>query len=247
MSALAITDHGNMFGAKVFHSEAKKNQIKPIIGCEVYVARRSRFDKEDKTDGSGDHLILLAKNKTGYLNLTRIISLGWTEGFYYKPRIDKELLKSYHEGLIASSACLGGEVAQAIMNSGPEEGEKVILGYREIFGEDYYLELMRHPTGDPETDQRVYKDQVYVNSILLELGRKHNIKCIATNDCHFINPEDAAAHDRLICLSTGKELDDPNRMRYTRQEWMKTQAEMQELFADIPEILANTQEIVDKI
>ncbi len=247
MTALALTDHGNMFGAKVFHNEAKKHQIKPILGCEVYVARRTRFDKEDKNDGGGDHLILLAKDITGYRNLTRIVSLGWTEGFYYKPRIDKDLLKTYHDGLIACSACLGGEVARTIMNSSVEEGEKVILEYREIFGDDFYLELMRHPSGDPETDQRVYKDQVYVNSILLQLGEKHHIKCIATNDSHFINPEDAAAHDRLICLSTGKELDDPNRMRYTRQEWLKTQAEMRELFADVPEVIENTQEIVDKI
>ncbi len=247
MTALAITDHGNMFGAKVFHNEAKKNQIKPVIGCEVYVARRTRSDKDDKSDGGGDHLILLAKNKTGYHNLIRIISLGWTEGFYYKPRIDKDLLRKYHEGLIATSACLGGEVAQAIMNNSQEEGEKVILEYRDIFGEDYYLELMRHHSGNAEMDQRVYKDQVYVNNILLELGKKHHIKCIATNDVHFIDPADAAAHDRLICLSTGKELDDPNRMRYTRQEWLKTRAEMRELFADIPEVLENTQEIVDKV
>ena len=119
--------------------------------------------RRTKYDGGGDHLILLAKNKTGYQNLSSIVSLGWTEGFYYKPRIDKELLRKYHEGLIATSACLGGEVAQTIMNSGVEEGEKVILEYREIFGDDFYLELMRHPSGDPETDQRVYKDQVYVN------------------------------------------------------------------------------------
>ncbi len=247
MTALAMTDHGNMFGAKVFHNEAKKNQVKPIIGCEVYVARRSRHDKEDKTDGGGEHLILLAKNKTGYQNLTRMVSLGWTEGFYYKPRIDKELLRTYHEGLIASSACLGGEVARTLMNNSVEEGERVILEYREIFGDDFYLELMRHPSGDPEMDQKVYKDQVYVNSILLQLGKKHGIKCIATNDCHFINPGDAAAHDRLICLSTGKELDDPTRIRYTKQEWLKTRGEMRELFADIPEVLQNTQEIADKV
>jgi DNA polymerase-3 subunit alpha len=247
MTALAITDHGNMFGAKVFHAEAKKHQIKPILGCEVYVARRSRFDKEDKFDGGGDHLILLAKNEAGYHNLIKLVSVGWTEGFYYKPRIDKELLAHYHEGLIASSACLGGELAQAIMNQGREEGEKVLLWYKELFGDDYYLELMRHPSDDAAMNEKVYKDQVYVNKILLELGAKHGVKCIATNDVHFVGSEDALAHDRLICLSTNKDLDDPTRLRYTRQEWLKTQAEMRELFSDLPDVLRNTREIVDKV
>lgn len=246
-TALAITDHGNMFGSKVFHSEARKHQIKPIIGCEVYVARRGRHDKEDRYDGGGDHLILLAKNKQGYHNLVKLVSIGWTEGFYYKPRIDKEVLKLYSEGLIASSACLGGELSSAIMEKGIEEGEKVLLWYKELFGDDYYLELMRHPTGDPEMDEKVYKDQIFVNKVLLELGKKHGVKCIATNDVHFVDKEDADAHDRLICLSTGKDLDDPGRLRYTRQEWLKTRAEMRELFSDIPEALTNTSEIADKV
>ncbi|MGC9343162.1 MAG: DNA polymerase III subunit alpha, partial [Bacteroidales bacterium] len=247
MKALAITDHGNMFGVKIFHNEATRNEIKPIIGCEVYVARRSRHDKDDKVDGGGDHLILLAKNKTGYQNLIKLVSLGWTEGFYYKPRIDREILKEYHEGLIVSTACLGGEIPRAIMHQGEEEGERLALEYKEIFGSDFYLELMRHPSQKEGMNEKVYNDQVYVNKVLLSIGKKHNIKCIATNDVHFINPEDAAAHDRLICLSTNSDVDDLNRLRYTEQEWFKTQTEMQELFADLPEVLANTQEIVDKV
>ena len=247
MEAVAITDHGNMFGVKLFHSEARKQGIKPVLGCEAYIARRGRHIKDEKIDGSGNHLILLAKNQSGYKNLIKMISLGWTEGFYYKPRIDKELLRKYHEGIIAMSACLGGEIASTIMNQGVEEGEKVILEYKEIFGEDFYLELMRHPTGDPQMDEKVFNDQVYVNKILLDLGNKLGVKCVATNDTHFINAEDAQAHDRLICLSTGKDLDDPTRMKYTEQEWFKTQQEMRELFADLPEVILNTSEVVAKI
>lgn len=247
MTAIAITDHGNLFGAKIFHNEAKKQGLKPIIGCEVYLAKRSLHSKEDKIDGGGDHLILLAKNKEGYHNLIKLVSIGWLEGMYYKPRIDKELLRKYSTGLIASTACLGGEIPQEIMNHGIEAAEGKIKFYQELFGEDFYLELMRHKTTDPVMNERVYKDQVFVNNALINLGKKHNIKCIATNDVHFINAEDAGAHDRLICLSTGKDLDDPNRLKYTEQEWFKTRAEMQELFSDIPEVLTNTQEIVDKV
>jgi len=247
MKAVAITDHGNMFGVKIFHNEAVRNEIKPIIGCEVYVARRSRHDKDDKSDGGGDHLIVLAKNKKGYNNLIRIVSLGWTEGFYYKPRVDKELLKKYREGLIVTTACLGGEIPRAIMNLGESEGERLALEYKEIFGSDFYLELMRHPSDKEGMNEKVFNDQVYVNKVLLSIGRKHGIKCIATNDVHFVNPDDAQAHDRLICLSTNSDLDDLNRLRYTEQEWFKTQDEMRALFADIPETLENTQEIVDKV
>ena len=247
MKAVALTDHGNMFGAKVFHNEASKNDLMPILGCEVYVARRGRFSKEDKTDGGGDHLILLAKNKLGYKNLVKLVSYGYTEGFYYKPRIDKELIRKYHEGLIALSACLGGEIPRAIVDMGVEAGEKLILEYKEIFGEDFYLELQRHPSEKPGMNEKVYNDQVYVNKVLLELGNKHTIKCIATNDVHFVNAEDAEAHDRLICLSTNSDLDDPKRLKYTEQEWFKTRQEMSELFHDIPETITNTQEIVDKI
>ena len=247
MKAVAITDHGNMFGTKVFHNEALKNDLLPILGCEVYVARRSRFDKDDKTDGGGNHLILLAKNRTGYNNLVKLVSLGWTEGFYYKPRIDKDLIRDNHEGIIAMTACLAGEIPRTIINSGEEEGEKLILEFREIFGDDFYLELQRHPSQNRDLNEKVYKDQVYVNNVLLKLGKKHGIKCVATNDVHFIDPEDAAAHDRLICLSTNSEIDDPKRLKYTEQEWFKTRKEMAGLFSDIPEVLMNTQDIVDKI
>jgi DNA polymerase-3 subunit alpha len=166
---------------------------------------------------------------------------------YYKPRIDKDLLRQYKEGLIASTACLGGEIPQEIMNQGLESAEKLLLEYKDIFGDDLYLELMRHKSDDPEMNHKVYKDQIFVNNALLELGKKHNVKCIATNDVHFVNPEDAGAHDRLICLSTGKDLDDPNRLKYTQQEWLKTREEMQEIFRDIPQVILNTQEIVDKV
>ena len=247
MPALAITDHGNLFGAKVFHNETIRNGLKPIIGCEVYLARRTRFNKDDKVDAYGDHLVLLAKDIEGYHNLVKLVSYGYLEGFYYKPRIDMELLRKYSTGLIASTACLGGVIPQLIMDRGGVEAEKGILEYREIFGEDFYLELMRHPSDDPGMNEKVYKDQVFVNNILLELGKKHNIKCIATNDVHFVDPGDAAAHDRLICLSTGKDLDDPTRLRYTKQEWFKTKAEMYGLFSDIPEVLRNTVEVAEKI
>ena len=247
MKAMAITDHGNLFGAKIFHGEAKKQGIKPIIGCEVYLARRSMYQKEEKIDASGDHLVLLAKNKEGYQNLVKLVSLGWIQGMYYKPRIDKELLKQHSKGLIACTACLGGEIPQEIMNHGIESAGTLIKTYQEIFGDDLYLELMRHKSEDPAMNHQVYKDQVFVNNVLLDLGEKLGVKCIATNDVHFVNPEDAGAHDRLICLSTGKDLDDPSRVKYTQQEWFKTREEMQEIFQDVPQVLLNTQEIVDKV
>ena len=247
MNACAITDHGSMYGIKSFHQSCKSNKIKPILGCEVYVARRGLARKESKTDGGGWHLVLLAKNKEGYHNLIHLVSLGWTEGFYYKPRIDKELLRSHSGGIIALTACLGGEVPNKIVNEGEAQGEEALLEYKEIFGDDLYLELQRHPTGNPEVDRNVFDDQVFVNKTLLKFSEKHKIKVVATNDSHFINAEDADAHDRLICIGTAKDLDDPNRMRYTRQEWFKTQEEMKKLFADIPEAIANTNEIADKI
>src|SRR6056297_139953 len=247
MPAVSITDHGNMFGVKHFFNEAKKQAIKPIIGCEIYVADGSRKEKKGKEDRSGYHLILLEKNLTGYKNLTKLVSLAWIEGFYYTPRIDWEILQKYNEGIIASSACLGGEVPQAIMTKGPEAGEKMALQYKALFGDDFYLELQRHPSGDPKKDKDIYEDQVTVNKALVNIAHKHNIKLIATNDVHFINAEDAEAHDRLICLNTGKDLDDPSRMSYTRQEYFKTQEEMNQLFGDIPEALENTNEIVAKI
>ncbi len=247
MPAVCITDHGNMFGVKHFFNEAKKQGIKPIIGCEIYITKKSRFEKMGKEDRSGFHLILLAKNRKGYENLIKLVSYAWVEGFYYTPRIDWELLREYHEGLIASSACLGGEIPQAIMKNSETAGEKMALQYKELFGEDFYLELMRHKSGDPKKDEDVYNNQVKVNEVLIRISQKHNIKLIATNDAHFINAEDANAHDRLICLNTGKDLDDPNRMSYTKQEYFKTQEEMNKLFEDVPEALENTNEIVGKI
>ena len=248
MTALALTDHGNMFGSKEFYDVCKKEGIKPIIGCETYVAEQSRHNKKDaKVDRSGYHLILLAKNLVGYRNLLKLVSTAYTEGFYYKPRIDKELLEQYHEGLIVSSACLGGEVPQHIMAGNLAEAEETIQWFKSVFGEDFYLELQRHPSTSAEMRKNVYENQVLVNARLLELAKKHEVKLICTNDIHFINEEDADAHDLLICLNTGKDLDDPTRMRYTKQEWFKTTAEMNALFADVPEALANTQEITDKI
>src|SRR6056297_211012 len=247
MKAVAITDHGNMFGVKEFYNEAKKQGIKPIIGCEMYLAENSRFDKSGKKDRSGYHLIVLAKNKTGYDNLIKLVSYAWTEGFYYTSRIDKDLLKKYSEGLIVSSACLGGEVPKAIIQKGKEAAKEVIREYKEVFGDDFYLELMRHPSGRPEKDKEVYEVEEEVNAVLLEFAEKHHIKVIATNDVHFINSEDAEAHDRLICLNTGKDLDDPNRMSYTKQEYFKTSQEMSELFADVPEAIENTNELADKV
>ncbi len=247
MNALAITDHGNMFGVKEFYDEALKQKIKPILGIEAYVARNSRFNKKTKEDRYGEHLIILAKNLTGYKNLVKLSSLAFIEGFYYKPRIDKELLEKYHEGLIVSSACLGGEVPQLIMENRIDDASKTIEWYKNLFGEDYYLELMLHKSEVPNKDNDVYNNQLIVNKAIIELSKKHNVKLIATNDCHFINDEDAEAHDRLICLQIGKDIDDPTRMRYTKQEYLKSPEQIAELFADVPEAISNTQEIVDKV
>ena len=247
MKAIAITDHGNLFGAKEFCNQAKKHGIKPIIGCEVYVARRSRFKNTSKEDRGGYHLILLAKNHTGYKNLVKLVSTGWIEGHYYKPRIDKEILKEYSEGLIASTACLGGDIPSQILNESASGLEESLAYYLETFGNDFYMEMQRHPTGDPHFDDDTLAKQEKVNARLMELALDKGVKLIATNDVHFVNEEDAEAHDRLICLNTGKDLDDPTRMRYTKQEWFKTREEMATLYADIPQALENTQEIADKV
>ncbi len=245
MTALAITDHGNMYGVKNFHDTATSEGIKPILGCEVYVVK-NRFEK-DKDEKAGDHLILLAKNLEGYHNLCKIVSYSFTEGFYYKPRIDKQLLKDYHEGLICCSACLGGEIPQAIMHDNIPHAEEAVQWFKSVFGEDYYLEMQLHPSGDPVRDANVYDNQVRVNKVILELAAKYGVKYICSNDVHFILAEDAPAHDHLICLNTGKDLDDPKRMRYTFQEYLKSPDEMAELFADHPEALATTLEIADKV
>jgi len=247
-TALAITDHGNMFGVKEFLKTAKKfPEVKPIVGCEVYVNPEGRFVKRGKEDQSANHLILLAKNMTGYKNLVRLVSMGYVEGMYYKPKIDHELLELYHEGLIACSACLAGEVQKAILQRDFGKAEEIMLWHKQLFGDDYYIEIQRHETNDPTADVSVYPLQKEVSAKMMELARKHGIKVIASNDVHFVNADDAEAHDRLICLNTGSDFDSPTRMRYTKQEWMKTQAEMAAIFADVPETLTNTLEIAEKI
>ena len=249
MTSLALTDHGTMFGIKEFHEQCRKNDIKPILGLETYVASRGiQFkDKNEKEDRSGDHLILLAKNEKGYRNLLKLATIASNEGMYYKPRIDKNLLEKYGEGLIASTACLGGEIPQFILNGDIKGADEAIRWYISIFKNDFYLEIQRHKTTDPRLSTEVYDYQVIVNREMLNLAKKHHVKVIATNDVHFTNEEDADAHDLLICLNTGKDLDDPGRMRYTKQEWFKTTAEMNAIFSDLPEVLENTQEISDKV
>ncbi|MDP4238404.1 MAG: DNA polymerase III subunit alpha [Bacteroidota bacterium] len=285
MHALALTDHGNMFGIKeLFNYTKKKNSkvkdkisllnkqlatdgisenekaellkeleeskhkiFKPIFGCEAYVAHRGLLSKDGTEDRSGYHLVLLAKNKKGYQNLCKLVSTSWIDGMYYRPRIDHQLLEKYSEGLIASSACLGGEIHKKIESGNLAEAEEAILWYKRVFGEDYYIELQRHKTDKPNADYSTYEKQQIQNIELVKLARKTNTKLIATNDVHFVEEEHGEAHERLICLSTGKDLDDPNRMRYTKQEWLKTPEEMGRIFADIPEAMKNTLEISDKI
>jgi DNA polymerase III subunit alpha len=247
MEALAITDHGNMFGVKEFHNNATKRGIKPIIGCEIYVAKRSLEDSSAKEDRSGDHLILLAKNLTGYKNLVKLVSTAWIKGFYYKPRIDKDLLRKYSEGLIASSACLAGEIPDEILHGTPAGAENVLKTYLDIFGDDFYLEIQRHETYDPEADRSAFPLQQKVIEALKKLSAKYNVKLIATNDVHFINAEDAEAHDRLICINTAKDVDDPNRLRYSKQEYIKSEAQMLNIFSDIPESVENVAGLVAKV
>ena len=228
-------------------AEAKKKLFKPIIGCEMYVAHRRLTDKDGKTDQSGYHLIVLAKNLKGYHNLIKLVSKAWTKGFYMRPRTDRVELEKYHEGLIICSACLGGEVPRRITAGQMEEAEEAIRWYKNIWGDDYYLELQRHKATVARANHETYKLQEIVNAKLIELSKKYDVKLVCTNDVHFVDEENAEAHDRLICLSTGKDLDDPKRMLYTKQEWMKTREEMNEIFADIPEALTNTVEVCDKV
>lgn len=240
MSAIAITDHGNMFGVKSFYEEAIKNGIKPILGCEVYVAKRSHLKKDERIDKSGWHLVLLAKNKQGYHNLMKLVSISYLDGQYYRPRVDKALLRQYSQGLIASTACLGGEVPRKIINEGEESALEAIREYKEIFGDDFYLEVMDH--GLPEQKQ--------VNEFIFRHADALGVKVIATNDSHFIKADDAQAHDVLVCLATGKDFYDPNRMRYTGKEWVKNPAEMWEIFGHTEQgrqALANTLEVANKV
>ena len=232
---------------KVQLEELKKKLFKPIFGCEMYVAHRRLQDKEGKPDQSGYHLIVLAKNEKGYHNLIKLVSKAWTEGFYMRPRTDRVELEKYHEGLIVASACLGGEVPKKITNERFDEAEEAIQWYKNLFGDDYYLELQLHKATVPRANHEAYGLQLNVNKHLLEYSKKYGVKLICTNDVHFVDEENAEAHDRLICLSTGKDLDDPARMLYSKQEWMKTKAEMNEIFADVPEALSNTVDICDQV
>lgn len=227
--------------------QVRSQLFKPILGCEAYVARRDRKSKEVQEDRSGYHLVLLAKNKTGYKNLCKLVSLGWMEGFYYRPRIDHDILEKYSEGLIASSACLGGEIHKKVEKGNLEEAEEAARWYKKVFGDDYYIELQRHKTDKPNADYECFNKQQRQNEDLIRIAKKTGIKLVATNDVHFVEEEHGEAHERLICLSTGKDLDDPSRMRYTKQEWLKSPEQMWEIFADVPEALQNTVEIAEKV
>ena len=247
-TALAITDHGNMFGVKEFFKVAKDfPDIKPIIGCEVYVNRDGRFTKRGKEDQGAYHLILLAKNLKGYYNLVKIVSIGYTEGFYYKPKIDREVLEKYHENLICCSACLGGEIPKFINTGNLKEAEETALWYKNLFGEDYYLEVQLHVSQVPGMTQEVAQLQQQANEEIFKISQRLGIKTVATNDAHFSRREDGPAHDRLICLTTNANYSDTRRMRYTQEEYLKTEEEMRALFPDHPEAIDNTMEIVDKI
>ena len=230
-------------------TKKREAEFKPIFGCEMYVARRGMRTKECKEDQSGWHLIVLAKNEKGYHNLIKLVSHAWVDGFYMRPRTDHAELKKYREGLIVCSACIGGEVPQKILSGNLEAAEEAVLWFKKCFGDDYYLELQRHEVKDPNqrANRETFPLQQKVNRQLVELAHKYQIKLMCSNDSHFVNEENAEAHDRLICLSTGRDLDDPKRMLYTKQEWFKTQAEMNHVFEDIPEALENTCEILDKI
>ncbi len=224
-----------------------KTEFKGIIGCEVYVARRRLYNKEGKEDQSGYHLILLAKNMTGYKNLIKIVSKGYTEGFYMRPRTDRVELEKYSEGLICCSACLGGEIPRLIRADKFNEAEEAIKWHQRIFGDDYYLELQLHKATTERANHEAYTEQLKVNEHLLRYAEKLGVKLVCTNDVHFVDEEHAEAHDRLICLGTGRDLDDPKRMLYSKQEWMKTTAEMNELFSFVPEALTNTIEVCNKV
>ena len=243
----AATDEGEREALEAEIARLKKKvAFKPIFGCEMYVAKGDLDDRSDKTD-KGRHLVVLAKNLKGYKNLIKIVSQAHTEGFYHHPRTDKKALAAHREGLIVCSACLGGEIPRLIMNGQLEEADRQVKWWKETFGDDYYIELQRHPTDIPGANRETFQRQQEVNPVLIDLARRNDIKIIATNDSHFINAEDAEAHDRLICISTNNYLLDADRMRYTKQEWFKSQEEMAAIFPDLPEALSNTLEILDKV
>ena len=260
MRGMAITDHGNMFGVKELYNycnkingklkEQGKEPFKPIFGCEMYVARRTKADRvKEKGDAGGYHLIVLAKNYHGYKNLIKLVSRAWVDGFYSKPRTDRADLEKYHEDLIVCSACIAGEVPAKILKGDIPGAREAIEWYKSIFGDDYYLELQRHEVKDPNqrANRETFPLQQRANKELIKLAKEYGIKIVCTNDCHFVDQENAEAHDHLLCLSTGKELNDPTRMLYSKQEWFKTREEMNEIFADVPEALSNTLEILDKV
>lgn len=261
MKGMAITDHGVMYGIKEFADYCAKinkkrkaeglDPFKPIFGCEMYVAHRRKEDKvKEKGDNSGYHLIVLAKNYNGYKNLIKLVSRAWIDGYYYRPRTDRQDLERYHEDLIVCSACLAGEIPSKILRGDIAGAREACEWYQRVFGSDFYLELQRHEVKDPHliANREVYPYQVKANKVLVELAKEYSIKLVCSNDCHFENKETAEAHDHLLCLSTQKDLDDPQRLRYTKQEWFKTREEMNEIFAaDLPEALSNTLEILDKV
>ena len=261
MRGMALTDHGNMFGVKELYDycksvnkDRKKNGLepfKPIFGCEMYVARGGDKSVHEggKENQSGWHLIVLAKNLTGYHNLIKLVSRAWVDGFYMKPRTDHKDLEQFHEGLIICSACIGGELPKKIARGDMAGAEETVKWFHDIWGDDYYIELQRHEVTNPnqKANREFFEVQKRVNPVLIELARKHGIKIVCTNDSHFLDEDDAEAHDLLLCLSTGKDLDDPNRLLYSKQEWFKTKAEMNAIFGDLPEALSNTCEILDKV
>ncbi|NLZ73341.1 MAG: PHP domain-containing protein [Bacteroidales bacterium] len=227
--------------------EEEQKLFKPIIGSEMYVAPRGLLMKEGRPDQGGYHLVVLAKNQTGYHNLIKLVSKSWVDGFYMRPRTDRAELEKYSEGLIVSSACLGGEIPRKIRENNLDGAREAIQWFQRVFEDDFYIELQRHKATVPRANHETYLIQEKVNEQLIALAREFNVKIICTNDVHFVSEEHAEAHDRLICLSTGRDLDDPERMLYSKQEWMKTREEMALLFQDIPEALDNTMEIYDKI
>ena len=237
MDAMAITDHGVMFGAIDFYKSCKKEGIKPIIGCEVYVAPRSRFDREPGIDNKYNHLILLAKNNQGYKNLSKLVSLGFIDGYYYKPRIDLEILEKYSDGLVCLSACLAGSVNQALLNGQNEKAEEIALWHKRVFGEDYYIEIQNNGI----------KEQVLANQKLVQLARKLDIPLVATNDAHYLKREDAYNHEVLLCIQTGKRMSDEDRMKFDTEElYVKSPEEMIDYFKAFPDAIENTVKIAEK-
>ena len=260
MKGMAITDHGNMFGVKELYNSCNKingklkaegkEPFKPIFGCEMYVAHRRKCDRvKEKGDMGGYHLIVLAKNYNGYKNLIKLVSRAWVDGYYMRPRTDREDLEKYHEDLIVCSACIAGEVPAKILKGNIEGAREALEWYKRVFGDDYYLELQRHEVKDPRqrANRETFPLQQRANKELIKLAKEYGVKLVCTNDCHFVDQDNAEAHDHLLCLATGKDLDDPNRMLYSKQEWFKTREEMNDIFSDVPEALSNTLEILNKV